>query len=397
LRLSPGVRPGDRPPTEVAVPATVLLLGFFAAIVASNLSSRYLWIAREQGVSFMKVVAYYLLVIGLVNSPYRLRTFSKFLFIAVLVMAILVLLQYFNFIDIESMNPVNEQFGGSDGIDETLSRVRGLGIFHDPNDLSLILTVATVIGFHFLIESGSWMLRAAWAIPIGLILWAFELTRSRGGLLALAAALVTMLVARLGWRKGLIVALLCCPIVIPFLDVRQTDINLNDANDTAQGRMQIWRDSMMVFHEQPILGVGVTHLAEQVGHVAHNSYVQAYAETGLIGGTMFLGAIGLPIFMLLRVQRRIGSKSANELVRWNSCMLAMCVGYAVGMFSLSRNYTVPAYLPSAVAVAYCGLISARYPGAVNYRMNWRLLRQIAAASLGCIVLLELTCRFLVRG
>jgi hypothetical protein len=381
-----------------ASPATVFLLGFFAAIVAASLIHHGdLWIARVQGFSFMKLVAYYLLAVGLVNSPNRLRAFTLFLFVAVLITAILVLLEYFGAINIQSMMPLQQAFDGGDGIDQMVGRVRGLGIFNDPNDLSLILIVATIIGLRFLTASRGWVRRIVWAIPIGLILWVFQLTRSRGGFLALTAAACTMLITRLGWKRGLISILICCPLVIPFMDARQSDIDLGDTNDTAQGRMQIWRDAMICFHREPILGLGVTHLAEQAGHVAHNSYVQAFAETGFIGGTMFLGAIGLPIMMLRQVRRRAPLAAGDELLRWNSTILAMCVGYAVGMFSLTRNYTIPAYLPSAIAVAYCGIITARYPAAISYRMNWALLRYVVAASVGCVVLLEVWCRFFVRG
>ena len=380
-----------------ASPATVFLLGFFAAIVAASLVHHDLWTARIQGFSFMKLVAYDLLAIGLINSLTRLRAFTLFLFVAVLITAILVLLEYYGVINIQSMMPMQEGFSGDDGIDQTIGRVRGLGIFNDPNDLSLILVVATIIGLHFLTESRNWIRRIAWAIPIGLILWAFELTRSRGGFLALIAAVGTMLITRLGWKRGLIVAALGCPLLIPFMDARQTSINLGDANDTAQGRMQIWRDAMICFHHEPILGLGVTHLVEEAGHVAHNSYVQAYAETGFIGGTMFFGAICVPILMLRQVGRRTPPSFGKEILRWNSSILAMCVGYAVGMFSLSRNFTIPAYLPSAIAVAYCGLITARYPAALSYRMNWPLFRNVVAASVGCVVLLEVWCRFFIRG
>jgi putative inorganic carbon (hco3(-)) transporter len=380
-----------------ASPATVFLLGFFAAIVAASLVHRDLWIARIEGLSFMKLVVYYLLAIGLVNSLSRLRAFTLFLFVAVLITAILVLLEYFGTINIRSMIPLQEGFDGGDGIDQVVGRVRGLGIFNDPNDLSLILMVATIIGLHFLTASRDWIRRIVWAIPICLILGVFQLTRSRGGFLALTAAICTMLVSRLGWKRGLISILICCPLVIPLMDARQSDIDLGDTNDTAQGRMQIWRDAMICFHREPILGLGATHLAEEAGHVAHNSYVQAFAETGFIGGTMFLGAIGLPIMMLRQVRRRAPLAAGDELLRWNSTLLAICVGYAVGMFSLTRNYTIPAYLPSAIAVAYCAIITARYPAAISYRMNWPLLRYVIAASVGCVVLLEVWCRFFIRG
>ena len=238
------------------------------------------------------------------------------------------------------------------------------------------------------------MLRAVWALPIGVLLWAFELTRSRGGFLAMAAAVSVMLFNRLGWRRGLMVVVLCCPILIPFLDARQTDFDLGNTNDTAQGRMEIWRDSMVLFHHEPIFGLGVDRLVQEVGLVAHNSFVQAFAETGLIGGTMFVGAIYVPIAILWQVRQRTRVLN-DELMLWNTSLLAICVGYAVGIFSLSRNYVVPTYLPAALATSYCGVIAARYP-ALESRLSRSLFRQVAIASVACVALLEVWCRLLVK-
>lgn len=95
--------------------------------------------------------------------------------------------------------------------------------------------------------------------------------------------------------------------------------------------------------------------------MAHNSFVQSFVETGVIGGTMFVGAIYVPILMLWQTRNRIPSAKANELTRWNGSILAMCAGYAVGMFSLSRNYIIPAYLPAGMASATAPSLPAGIP------------------------------------
>jgi O-Antigen ligase len=376
-------------------PATVFMFGMLGAIVLSSASQRVFWNARIQGVNFLKVTAYYLLITGLVSTPRRFRLFALFIFFAVSIMAILILLQNYNVIDIADMRPLTEGFISVDGVDEATSRVVGLGIFRDPNDLSLILTVAAVLGFHFLAESPGWLRKVGWAVLVGLVIWTFGLTGSRGGLLSMAAAIGAMLVLRLGWRRGLLIAALIAPIAACFLGARQTNIDLGNVNDTAQGRMEIWRDSLVLFHSRPIFGLGADQLVEEIHHVAHNSFVQAFVETGLLGGTMFVGVVYLPIWMLLRIRKRIARLMNDELMRWNATIVALCVGYAVGMFSLSRNYTVPAYLPAALATAWAAIVINRHPQ-LACRFGWPLLTRVLVASVFCLASIEFCARFLVR-
>jgi hypothetical protein len=110
--------------------------------------------------------------------------------------------------------------------------------------------------------------------------YAFALTRSRGGFLALAAGLVTMIVAKLGWRNSIPVTAIALPVLLVLFAGRQTSINLSDKNDTAQGRMGIWRDGMMLLKGSPLFGIGYGEFVEEVGHVAHNSFVHCFVEQG---------------------------------------------------------------------------------------------------------------------
>src|SRR5581483_9793333 len=58
-----------------ANPTTACVLGLLAAVVLSQLTNFSLYGARTGGFDFAKVVVYYLLCVGLLNSVARLRNF----------------------------------------------------------------------------------------------------------------------------------------------------------------------------------------------------------------------------------------------------------------------------------------------------------------------------------
>src|SRR5262245_38701086 len=75
-------------------PITVCVLGLLAAVMLSHLSHFSPGAAYDAGFAFAKVVVYYLLLVGLVNTPGRLRCFLLWLVGFVVVLTLLALLQY---------------------------------------------------------------------------------------------------------------------------------------------------------------------------------------------------------------------------------------------------------------------------------------------------------------
>ena len=59
---------------------------------------------------------------------------------------------------------------------------------------------------------------------------------------------------------------------------------------TGQARIQLWSDGLMFFQQSPLFGIGMENYRQFSRHVAHNSFIHCFAELGLLGGTLFLGA-----------------------------------------------------------------------------------------------------------
>src|SRR4029077_4965563 len=125
---------------------------------------------------------------------------------------------------------------------------------------------------------------------------------------------------------------------------------------TGQSRIQLWDEGLYLFRKSPmLLGLGYDKCAEYIGHVAHNSYVHAFVERGLVGGVLFFGAW----YYALTTVYRLGSDRIQvidpELRRIRPYLFAMLVSYAAGMMSLTENYIVPTWTMLGLATAFVRL------------------------------------------
>ena len=109
------------------------MLWLLLAIGASHLSHGFVWGARSSMFEFAKLLMLYALIIGLVNTPKRLSLFIKWLTLAITITAALALLDHFDFVSIAAIDSVQDRGLTEDGVVEKVLRIRGTGIFHDPN------------------------------------------------------------------------------------------------------------------------------------------------------------------------------------------------------------------------------------------------------------------------
>lgn len=398
-------------------PITLCVVGLLPAVILSHLRHGDTWYARMGAIEFTKIVVYYLLLVGLIDSPQRLRSFLRVITAFVLVTACLSLLNHFGVIHIPALDDLLE--GGYDpdlpleAQPGVIVRLRAMGIFNDPNDFCLILNAAAFICLHFLLGNRNWSVKFLWALPISLCLWGVALTQSRGGFLGLSMGLLVLVFTRLPRKKAIWISLLLLPVMLVLFAGRSTNIDVNNDNDTAQGRIHLWREAMIVFHRNPLFGVGEDMLPDEIGLVAHDSYVQAYAELGLLGGTFFAGAFYLAVsgFRRLRADRACGAgfqacpgNSAGseacttmlgpELASLRLCLLPVLAEYMMGIYSLSRNYVNTTYLVLGLVAAFLALADGA--GFAVPIMNRRLARNVLLASVGCVLFFEVFCRTMAR-
>ncbi len=339
-------------------PTVVSVASVFVAIVASHLSRASVYGLTRDTLEFVKILLFFGLVVSLTDTVARLRQLLMVLALCATAAMSLCVVDYLNLYDFQFITHVTDA-GEITATNEQLRVVRlcGLGIFHDPNDVSLLIVFSGIVCAYFLLDQSRAPIRLAWLGPLAILAAALYFTRSRGGLLSAGVGLLSLVVCRYGLKSGVVVGLLgLC--ALPLIAGRQADIDLSQGG-TGHERVLLWRDGMAALRSPMILfGIGQGMYADYAGLVAHNSFVHAYVELGLIGGTLFLGCFFFPALTLWRLRHRHHHLTHSDLRTLYPFLVAILAAWTMGLQSLSRTYALATYLMLGIQVAYANLAGA---------------------------------------
>jgi O-antigen ligase len=229
----------------------------------------------------------------------------------------------------------------------------------DSNDLAAVMAMAVPFGFGALSREGGWA-RLAAAIGTAVCVLVVIKTGSRGGTLALLAGALIYTIGIPGYRKvAALVALLIglgatWTFAPPDFRTRISSISSpeEDYNYSAySGRKQIWSRARGYIREHPVAGVGIGNFpiaegdyAAALGRpakwsAAHNSYLQAFAELGFVGGIIFLLMLGTSMGRAWRMWKPGGTRHHLRRPEFLASIGAFCTS---GYF-LSHAYFYPLF------------------------------------------------------
>lgn len=378
-------------------PVSACVLGLFMAVVLSNLANMNLDGAVDMGFEFAKVVIYYLLLIGHLNSPQRLRSFILWLALCITVVNVIGVLQYYGYLHLESFAVLESS--DSDEIDPETGqtivthRLQGTGLFHDPNQLCTILNVAIPIAIYGMSDRRTGSKRWLWLGPLFLFVLALQLTKSRGGLMGTIAAILILLRARYRGRGMLVLGGLVLPVFLVVFGGRQT--NFSVSGGSGHQRLELWYDAFEAIFRHPVFGIGTEQFVEMFGRVAHNAFIQGFAEMGFFGGSLFLGAHVHALAAVYRLTPERAPDLDPDLVRMRPCVLAAVAGYAVNMMTLSLNYIVPTYTLLGIAAGFLQVAESDHPGAAG-PTGFAFVRRTVVASAVYLVMMFVYTRVMMR-
>lgn len=339
-------------------PATLCVVGVLFAIAASHLQRFYLGGVQAGSIDFLKTLLLFGLIVSQADTLSRLKSLLLTIAIAATVMVTLCVVDFYGVVDFEFITHISDVDGVSDeNMVRRVSRMRGTGIFQDPNDLSLLIVFSAAIWGSVLCDRSKSALRWGAIGPLAILMTGLLCTKSRGGLLAAAAAVVVVAVLKYG-RKVAIPIVVLGLAAIPLIGLRQTGLGFSEGG-TGHERITLWREGLAALRSPALLfGIGHGMYADWAGLVAHNSFVHAFVELGLFGGTLFLGCFFFPALSLWRLRTSLSELQHPELARLYPFVVAMLVGWTVGLQSLSRAYVVSTYLMLGTQVAYANLVGA---------------------------------------
>ena len=264
---------------------------------------------------------------------------------------------------------------------------------YDSNDTGLVLVVGLPLCL-LVMQSGGSLLRVLAASVLLGSGWAIALTGSRGAFVAMAvmglAFLLSLERVRVYWRIGVLGALVAALyFAAPTGYWTQMGTLLDwrdDYNWSAEvGRVAIARRGVGYMVEHPLSGIGLDNFSRAEGTLSavardampgvgvpwnapHNSYIQAAAELGIPGGTLFLALVFGGMFGMYRLRRRLPPSWENgvpeERFLWlaSNYLFLSYLGFAVGAMFLSFAYLDPIYLLSALTAGVYASVRRRLRG-----------------------------------
>jgi hypothetical protein len=301
----------------------------------------------DLGVELFKMMLYYFLVVGVLIDKKRFIEYLRWTTIVAGGCMGLALLRYWKYIVIPGIENVYE-----DGPDGTLiERMGGTGLLGDPNDLASIAATFMIPAAFFALRKGTpFIVRLFWLWLITFFFQAIQATLSRGGLVALGAGVVGYGFTKFG-KKGLYVLPLL-PVGLMLVGGRQGDMSLSSG--TGQERIRLQHQGYAYYLSHPLFGCGPNHYGQEITgrHVAHNSFVQVYAETGFIGGAAFASAYGLALLMLAKIGSKQHPLVDPDLAEVRPFLVGMLTCQMAAKMSLSQTLWIPTFLIWAVMTAY---------------------------------------------
>ncbi len=387
----------------VTRPIPLCMTGLLVAAVLPNFVVFNLTDAWRVGLFFFKNLVYFLLLVSLVNAPVRLRSYVRWLLVFAAVALAVAVLDYHQFIKLPTLKALQDSEQNAWGEVTFFERLKFTGLFNDPNEVCVWLAALLPLALYNLQQDRDVFRRIGWLALIALYAYGIYLTRSRGGFLAMVAGLAVLVAARYGWRRAVAFAAVGLPILVLLFAGRQTRIET--AAGTGQTRVQLWSDWLDRFRSSPVFGVGV-ELRDTTGddkaapavpteHVAHNSFLQAFADVGFPGGCLFLGAYYVALWSVWRVGRHRALRPDPAGQGMQPPVLAMVTAYGTGMLSLSLWTVAPTYMVLGLAAAYPVACRCQ-PPVPPVRLDGNLLARFAIAGVVYLVLMQLFVRVFVN-
>jgi putative inorganic carbon (hco3(-)) transporter len=243
------------------------------------------------------------------------------------------------------------------------------GILENPNDLAINIAInfPLCVAFFFAAKKMVWKL--FWAACLGFLMWGVIATYSRSGLLAMVVTVAICL-----WEFGIkgkrtvvlvsavFIGMIAVGVVIvtPNYLIRiesivRGDIEGSGDRGSLEARQQLLKDSLKLMVKHPIFGVGPGNFSSytQTWRVAHNTYSELGAETGVPGVFLFLLLLGFTLRKIRGVRKLPGYETSEDIRLWTSALWAAMAAYIAGAVFASTEYNLfPYFMVGYICAVY---------------------------------------------
>lgn len=227
----------------------------------------------------------------------------------------------------------------------------------DPNYLAAVIVGALVLAGGLAAYDRRDRVRLPLAGGALILLYGLLATQSRGGLIGAVAAVVCALVVFKRNRGVIVLGIVSlCAFAAVYVALRPYVLErVTATNGGGSGRSELWSVAWEVAKANPIVGVGgenfvvvegdylkqaapqrFTELIGESPHVVHNAYLQALAETGVIGLVLFLVVVVALLRTFLLAARRFEELGDPAMATLARALFVGVIGMLVASVFLSN-------------------------------------------------------------
>lgn len=269
------------------------------------------------------------------------------------------------------------EHAGLFGTSSIAGRVRYVGVLQDPNETALVVAIGFPLALGFYSRKKNKRRLAVIGIVALLAAITVIFSMSRGGVLVLGAVLATYFVRRFGLRGAMAAGVLVVPVLL--LGGRGGA----EASTSSEERILALYEGIRMFRFNPATGVGLGQFTEHHSLTAHNSFILAPAELGVIGMVAWTSVLYISAKIPWHALRTLKDDAAEPARIWAMTLMSSFAGLLVGAFFLSFTYHFVLWI-------YVGLAGAFHAAVKRHDPEWRVpvgLRDFALIGAANVLLL----------
>lgn len=276
-------------------------------------------------------------------------------------------------------------FGVKNAIWFLLGQQTGIGpggMLKDNNDFALAMVMNLPLLWYLADEAGRMrfgrLTRPAMRVAFFMTMLTIMATGSRGGFIAMGVTLFAMSL-KTRWKvpalvgMGMLAAVGLMLAPAEYVARLRTITEAQDAS--VVGRLVSWKVAFEMIQDKPFLGIGFKNMVydyqpylamveiptawgEIPSRVAHNSYLQVWAETGTIAFAAFMFMLITTIRVVRRLARTVRGTTDDWILPFTYSIEVTFYGFLTGALFLNRAHFDLTYQLVAVAAALPAVVVA---------------------------------------
>ncbi|NOY71924.1 MAG: O-antigen ligase family protein [Gammaproteobacteria bacterium] len=299
---------------------------FFLSIILSSFATQWMSYILDTSIEILKLALIYFMIVTIIDSEKKFKIACWTLVVLMTVVAAMGILQFYG-IDITG-------YGMLWASDRQAWQIRGAGNFDNPNDLAY--SVALMLPFALMLALKSKILGKILGVTLlAIAIYCIFLTQSRGGLLAMTlsvAAFIYFITEGAKLKRFYLIVGGIGVITVFFI---KTGGYRDD--ESAMGRVEAWVAGWDMLKSHPLFGVGKDQFLEYHSKDAHNSFVRAGAEIGIVGLYAWIGLLYFSYQSLLYTSFQ---KGMEKFKLYGIANLAFIFSFISASLLSSRTYNI---------------------------------------------------------